>query len=42
METFLSIGIFSVAVLVGVSTAAAMFVFVSTWIVDQSEDPEAH
>lgn len=36
------IGIYSVGVLVGLSLVAAMFIFVSMWIVDQSEDPEAH
>ncbi len=42
METFLSIGMYSVMVLVGLSLAALAFIFVSTWIVDQSEDHEAH
>jgi hypothetical protein len=33
---------YSVMVLGGLSLAAIAFIFVSTWIVDQSEDTEAH
>lgn len=42
MDTFLSIGMYSVFVLGGLSLVAIAFIFVSTWIVDQSEDHEAH
>lgn len=42
MDTFVQIGMFSVLVLVGLSVAAAAFIFVSMWIVDHSEDHEAH
>lgn len=42
MGTFVQIGIYSVFVLVGVSLTAAALIFVSVWLVDQSEDPEAH
>lgn len=42
MGTFVQIGIYSVFVLVGVSLAAAVLVFLGTWLVDQSEDHEAH
>ena len=42
MGTFVSIGIYSVMVLGGLSAVAAMFIFLSIWLVDQSEDHEAH
>jgi hypothetical protein len=42
MGTFVQIGIYSVFVLVGLSLVSAALIFVSTWLVDQSEDHEAH
>ena len=42
MGTFVQIGIYSAAVLAGVSAAAAAFIYVSLWIVNQSEDNEGH
>ena len=42
MSTFVSIGIYSVLVLGGLTAVAATLIFLSIWLVDQSEDHEAH
>ena len=42
MSTFVSIGIYSVMVLGALSAVAGAFIFLSIWLVDQSEDHEAH
>ena len=42
MDTFLAIMFYSFLMLVGLSALSAAMVFLAKWLVDNSEDPEAH
>lgn len=41
MDTFLAIARNSIIVLLGLTVAAAAFIFLSKWMIDHSEDPDA-
>lgn len=42
VETFLSIALYAVFMLAGLSAAAAAFTFVGVWLSDQSDEDGAH
>ncbi len=41
MSTFISISIYAVLVLIGLSAAAAALIMLGRWVIDRTHDPDA-